>query len=81
MAAQAAFKVKNALPFTLLADPEHEIAEKYGVWVVKQRPNGEQFMGVARATFIIGPDGLIQRTFNQVNPALHAKELLEALGA
>jgi thioredoxin-dependent peroxiredoxin len=79
--AQAAFKEKNALPFTLLADADNQIAEKYGVWRLKQRPNGEEFMGVVRTTFIIAPDGTIQRIFEQVDPALHAKELLDALGA
>src|SRR5688500_6768807 len=79
--AQAAFKEKNALPFTLLADADNQIAEKYGVWRLKQRPNGEEFMGVVRTTFLIGPDGVVQRVFEQVDPALHAKELLDALGA
>ncbi len=78
--AQAAFKEKNQLPFTLLADPEHEIADRFGVWVLKQRPTGEEYWGVQRATFIIGPDGVITRTFDQVDPATHAPELLEALG-
>ena len=79
--AQAAFKEKNALPFTLLADADNQIAEKYGVWRLKQRPSGEEYMGVVRTTFIIGPDGVIQRVFDQVDPALHARELLDALGA
>ena len=77
--AQAAFKEKNQLPFTLLADPEHEIAERYGVWVLKQRPSGEEFMGVLRATYVIGPDGVITHVFDQVDPAAHAGELLETL--
>ena len=77
--AQAAFKEKNALPFTLLADADNQIAERYGVWVLKQRPTGEEYMGVARTTFIIGPDGVIERVFETVDPAAHAKELLEAL--
>ena len=81
MEAQAAFKEKNALPFSLLADADNQVAEKYGVWRLKQRPNGEEFMGVVRTTFVIGPDGTIQRVFEQVDPALHAKELLDALGA
>jgi peroxiredoxin Q/BCP len=78
--AQAAFKAKNNLPFTLLADVNHEVAEAYGVWVLRQRPNGEQFMGIQRSTFIIGPDGTVQHAFRQVTPSGHAKELLEALG-
>jgi peroxiredoxin Q/BCP len=76
--AQAAFKAKYALPFTLLADPDHRIAEAYGVWVLRER-DGRQFMGINRSTFIIGPDGTIQRVFRQVTPAGHAKELLAAL--
>ena len=77
--AQAAFKAKNHLPFTLLADVDHEIAEKYGAWVLRERPTGEKFMGIQRSTYIIGPDGTIQRVFWQVTPAEHAKELLAAL--
>jgi peroxiredoxin Q/BCP len=70
--AQAAFKAKNSLPFTLLADPDHQIAEQYGVWVLRERPNGEKFMGIQRSTFIIGPDGVITKAFHQVVPAEHA---------
>ena len=81
VAAQAAFKHKNQLPFTLLADADHEIAERFGVWILRTRPSGEQSWGIQRATFVIGPDGTITRTFQQVDPATHAKELLEALAA
>ena len=77
--AQAAFKAKNDLPFTLLADPDHEIAERFGVWTVRTRPTGEQSWGVQRATFLLSPDGIITRTFQQVDPATHAKELLSHL--
>jgi peroxiredoxin Q/BCP len=77
--AQAAFKAKNHLPFTLLADEEHRVADLYGSWVERERPTGEKFMGIQRSTYIIGPDGTIQRVFWQVTPAEHAKELLEAL--
>ena len=79
--AQAAFKAKNNLPFTLLADADRQIAELFGVYTLRTRPTGEQSLGVQRATFIIGPDGAISRTFQQVDPAAHAKELLEVLGA
>lgn len=78
--AQAAFKEKNHLPFTLLADVDHPIANAYGVWVLRERPSGEQFMGIQRSTFIIDPDGRVVRVFHQVTPAEHAAELLEALG-
>jgi peroxiredoxin Q/BCP len=76
--AQAAFKAKFQLPFTLLADPDHAIADRYGVWVLRQVQDRE-FMGVARTTFLIDPDGKVQRVFRQVVPAEHAQELLEAL--
>ena len=76
--AQAAFKAKYQLPFTLLADPDHAIADLFGVWVLRQVQDRE-FMGVARTTFLIGPDGRVQRVFRQVVPAEHAQELLEAL--
>ena len=77
--AQAAFKAKNHLPFTLLADSDHAIAERFGVWVLRTRPNGEQNWGIQRSTFILGPDGVVRRTFQQVDPATHAKELLSHL--
>ena len=76
--AQAAFKAKYQLPFTLLADPDHAIADLFGVWVLRQVQDRE-FMGVARTTFLIGPDGRVQRVFRQVVPAEHAQQLLEAL--
>jgi peroxiredoxin Q/BCP len=79
--AQAAFRAKNHLPFTLLADPDHAIADQYGAWVLKQRPNGEEYWGVLRCTFLIGPDGVIKQAFHEVTPAEHARELLAALGA
>ena len=75
---QAAFKAKFQLPFTLLADPDHAIADRFGVWVLRKVQDRE-FMGVARTTFLIGPDGKVQRVFRQVVPAEHAQELLEAL--
>ena len=77
--AQAAFKDKNALPFTLLADADNQIAEKYGVWVLKQRPSGEEFMGVARTTFLIGPDGKVVKRWDGVKVDGHAEEVLAAV--
>lgn len=77
--AQAAFKAKYHLPFTLLADPDHLIAEAYGVWVPRER-DGRTTMGINRSTFIVGPNGKVQQVFGQVTPADHAKELLAALG-
>jgi peroxiredoxin Q/BCP len=78
--AQASFKAKYNLPFTLLADAEHKIAEQYGSWVLRERPTGEKFMGISRDTFIIGPNGTIQHVMRRVTPADHAKEVLATLG-
>jgi peroxiredoxin Q/BCP len=72
------FRDKFSLPFPLLADAEHRVADAYGVWGPKKFM-GREYMGVDRTTFIIGPDGRIARVFDKVRPAGHALELLEAL--
>jgi peroxiredoxin Q/BCP len=77
--AQAGFKAKNGLPFTLLADTEHQVADAYGAWVPRER-DGVRFMGIQRSTVIIGPDGTVKQVWSQVVPAGHSKELLAALG-
>jgi thioredoxin-dependent peroxiredoxin len=74
------FKEKYDLPFTLLADPEHEVAERYGVWGEK-RYMGRTYMGVNRTTFLIGPDGTVARVMHDVKPASHADDVLAALAA
>ncbi|MBY0507960.1 MAG: thioredoxin-dependent thiol peroxidase [Bryobacteraceae bacterium] len=76
--AQAKFQAKFALPFTLLADPDHAAAEAYGVWVEKSM-YGKKYMGVERTTFLIGPDGKIRKIWPKVKPAGHAAEVLAAL--
>jgi peroxiredoxin Q/BCP len=76
--AQAKFKGKFGLPFTLLADEDHKIAEDYGVWKEKSM-YGRKYMGVERTTFLIGPDGKVARIFEKVKPAGHARQVLEAL--
>ena len=76
--AQARFKLKQELPFTLLADVEHKAAEDYSVWVEKSM-YGRKYMGIERSTFLIGPDGKIRKIFRKVKPAGHAAEVLEAL--
>ena len=76
--AQAKFRTKFDLPFTLLADTEHAVAEKYGVWVEKSM-YGKKYMGVERSTFIINKDGKIAKIFLKVKPAGHAAEVLAAL--
>jgi peroxiredoxin Q/BCP len=74
------FKEKYDLPYTLLADESHEIAEAYGVWQ-KKSMFGKKYMGIARTTFIIGPDGRIAKVFDKVNPLGHAGDVAEAIEA
>jgi peroxiredoxin Q/BCP len=74
----ARFKAKYGLPFTLLADPEHRVAEAYGVWVEKER-FGKRSMGIERSTFLIDPEGNIARAMRRVSPETHAADVLAAL--
>jgi peroxiredoxin Q/BCP len=74
------FKEKYGLPFTLLADPEHEVAERYGVWGEK-RYRGRTYLGVSRTTFVIGIDGTVTRVMPEVKPESHADDVLAALAA
>jgi thioredoxin-dependent peroxiredoxin len=74
----ANFKKKYDLPFTLLSDKDHNVAERYGLWVEKTFW-GRKYMGVERTTFIIGPDGRIRKTFSKVKPEGHAAEVQAAL--
>jgi thioredoxin-dependent peroxiredoxin len=73
------FKEKYELPFTLLADPGHELADRFGVWAEKKYM-GKTYMGVSRSTFVIGPDGTVTKVFDDVKPATHADDVLAALG-
>lgn len=72
------FRRKFDLPFALLADTGHQVAEQYGVWKQKSM-FGKKYMGVDRTTFVIGPDGRIARVFEKVKPAGHAEEVAAAL--
>ena len=74
------FKEKYDLPYTLLADESHEIAQAYGVWQ-KKSMFGRKYMGIARTTFIIAPDGRIAKVFDSVNPLGHAGDVAEAIEA
>ena len=74
------FKEKYGLPFTLLADPEHEVAEQYGVWGEK-RYRGRTYEGVNRTTFLVSPDGSVARVMRDVKPDSHADDVLAALAA
>lgn len=75
---QAKFKAKENLPYALLADENHEVAKKYGVWVEKSM-YGKKFWGVERTTFLIGFDGLIEKIFRKVKPETHSEQVLAAL--
>lgn len=72
------FIQKQNLNFTLLSDPDHEVAEAYGAWGEKSM-YGKKYMGILRSTFIIGTDGLIKHVFEKVKPAAHAEEVLAVL--
>jgi peroxiredoxin Q/BCP len=76
--AQAKWKVKYELPFTLLSDPDREIHEAYGVWQMKTL-YGKKSMGTVRTTFVIGPDGKIERIFPKVKVDGHVAEVLGSL--
>ena len=77
-ASHVKFRSKYDLPFTLLADPEHEVAEQYGVWVEKKN-YGKTSMGIERSTFVIDADGNVARVMRRVNPKSHADDVLAAL--
>jgi peroxiredoxin Q/BCP len=77
-AAQAKFKAKFQLPFTLLCDTDHTVAEAYGVWGEKSM-YGKKYMGIERTTFLIGKDGKIRKVFPKVKVDGHAAEVLAAL--
>jgi peroxiredoxin Q/BCP len=74
------FKQKYGLPFTLLADPEHEVAEQYGVWG-ERKYMAKTYMGVERSTFLIDEEGRIDKVMRRVKPDTHAAQVLEALAA
>jgi len=73
-----AFADKYGLPFTLLGDEDHSVADRYEVWVEKSM-YGRKYMGVERSTFVIGPDGKIRNVFRKVKPAEHDDLVLGAL--
>ena len=74
------FKQKYGLPFTLLADPDHEVADKYGVWG-EQKYMGKTYWGVERSTFLIDEEGRIAKIMRRVKPDTHADRVLAALAA
>jgi thioredoxin-dependent peroxiredoxin len=79
-ASKAKFAKKYALTFPLLADADHAVAERYGAWQQKSM-YGRKYMGIARITYLIGPDGRVVRRWDSVKPAEHAAEVLAAVTA
>jgi peroxiredoxin Q/BCP len=77
--AVAKFAAKFDLDFTLLADGDHAVAEQYGTWVEKSM-YGKKYMGVQRATFVIGPDGKIANVIEKATPKTHDNDVLALLG-
>jgi len=77
-ASHVKFKAKYGLPFPLLADPEHEVAEQYGVWVEKNA-YGKKSMGIKRSTFVIDGEGKVAKAMLGVSPDDHADVVLAAL--
>lgn len=72
------FIEKNALPFTLISDPEHKLAEEMGVWGEKNM-YGRKYFGIFRTTFIVGPDGTIEEIFGpkEIKTKIHGEQLLK----
>ena len=77
-AALKKFQEDHGLNFTLLSDVDHAVAEAYGTWVEKSM-YGKKHMGMARATFVIDPEGKIAHVIPRVKPETHDEEVLEAL--
>ena len=76
--AQTRFASKYGLPFTLVPDPDHSIAEAYGVWKEKSM-YGRSYLGIERSTFVVGPDGKIAKIFPKVKVTDHVAAVLESL--
>jgi peroxiredoxin Q/BCP len=77
-ASHAKFRSKYSLPFSLLADPDHKVAEQYGVWGEREY-RGKTYMGINRSTFVIDPEGRVTKAFYGVKPQGHAEMVLAAL--
>jgi thioredoxin-dependent peroxiredoxin len=80
VASHGKFRSKYELPFTLLADPDHKVAEAYGVWGEKNLA-GKKYHGINRSTFLIDRDGNIARAMLGIKPAGHAAQVLEEIPA
>lgn len=78
VASHERFRQKYSLPFTLLADDDHRVAEAYGVWGERSYM-GRKYMGIERTTFVIDEDGVVAKVLRKVKPARHADDVLAAL--
>jgi peroxiredoxin Q/BCP len=72
------FREKYRLPFRLLSDEAHDVAEQYGTWVEKNL-HGQRYMGMERSTFVIDADGNVAKIMRKVKPLEHADDVLAAL--
>lgn len=77
---QARFREKHSLPFTLLADVDHQVAMAYGAWQLKKFL-GREYMGVNRSTVLIDPNGTVAKVYPKVSPAGHAEEVASDIEA
>ena len=77
-ASHVKFKEKYGLPFTLLADPDHAVADEYGVWG-ERNAYGKTYMGIERSTFLIDSDGNVAKIMRKVKPDTHADDVLASL--
>lgn len=73
------FETKYSLPFTLIADHDKSIVEAYGVWIEKNM-YGKKYMGTARTTFVIGPDGIIKKVIDKVDTKNASQQIMDILG-
>ena len=75
----AGFREEHDLPFSLLSDPDHAVAEDYGAWGIKKN-YGREYEGLIRSTFVIGPDTTIEKAWRNVRAKGHVKRLLDGVG-
>jgi peroxiredoxin Q/BCP len=80
VASHQKFKAKHNLPFSLLSDPDHHVAEQYGVWGLK-KSMGREHEGIHRVTYLIDEQGIVKQVWPKVEPEGHADEILAALSS
>ncbi|WP_336046196.1 thioredoxin-dependent thiol peroxidase [Solibacillus ferritrahens] len=72
------FIEKHGLPFSLLVDEDHKVAEKYGVWTLKKN-FGKEYMGIERTTFLINENGIVEKEWRKVRVKNHIEDVLNYL--